>query len=142
MKELFVEAKIEKLDSVLDFVRANMGECTPKAGNQIGIVIDEIFSNIARYAYNPTVGSVIIRVAVDDEGNEDTGNDCGGIITIEFEDSGTEYNPLSADEPDITLSADERPIGGLGIFMVKNIMDSVEYERNGNNNVLRIKKKL
>jgi len=62
--------------------------------------------------------------------------------TYEFEDSGTAYDPLSADAPDITLSAEERKVGGLGFFMVKNIMDSVEYRRNGNKNILTIKKRV
>ncbi len=95
----------------------------------MSIAADEIFSNIARYAYYPETGEAIVRICVDDD------------ITVEFEDCGIAYNPLSAQSPDITLSADEREIGGLGLFMVKNLMDSVEYKRAANKNILTIKKK-
>ncbi|MCL2637764.1 MAG: ATP-binding protein [Oscillospiraceae bacterium] len=128
MHELFVEAKTENLDTVLEFVNKHIEHCTPKLKNQFGIVVDEIFANISAYAYNPMVGGVTVRIKVDDE------------IAIEFEDCGIPYNPLTNEDPDIELSAEEREIGGLGIFMVKNLMDSVEYKRYGTNNVLVIKK--
>ncbi|MCL2633673.1 MAG: ATP-binding protein [Oscillospiraceae bacterium] len=130
MYELFVEAKTENLDKVLDFVNEHIEHCPMKIQSQIGIVIDEIFANIAAYAYNPNAGSVTVRIKAEDD------------ITIEFEDSGVPYNPLLNEDPDITLSAEEREIGGLGIFMVKNIMDSVEYRRDGSKNILTIKKQL
>ncbi len=94
------------------------------------VAVDEIFSNIARYAYNPETGGATVRVAV------------GEDVTIEFEDSGVAYDPLAADDPDVTLSAEEREIGGLGLFMVKKMMDAVKYRRDGNKNILTIKKKL
>jgi anti-sigma regulatory factor (Ser/Thr protein kinase) len=131
MRELLVEAKTENMDIVLDFVNEHIEHCTMKIQNQIGIVIDEVFANISAYAYNPTVGEVTVRIRAN---NED--------ITIEFEDSGLPYNPLTNEDPDITLSAEEREIGGLGIFMVKNIMDSVRYKRDGSKNILTIKKQL
>ena len=87
-----------------------------------------IFVNIAHYAYKPEIGGVVIRVSV---GNE---------VIIEFEDKGNPYNPLDKGDPDITVGAEEREIGGLGVFMVKNIMDSVEYRHEDNNNILLIKK--
>lgn len=130
MNELIIEAKLENMDTVKDFISEHIGDCSPKIQNQIMIAVDEIFSNIARYAYNPAVGGAAVRIAVDSE------------ITIEFEDSGVAYDPLSGDDPDVSLSADDRDIGGLGIFMVKNIMDSVTYRREGNKNILVIKKKL
>jgi len=130
MNELIIEAKVENLDAVQDFIRARIEDYPMKIQNQIGIAVDEIFSNIANYAYHPKTGGAAVRIVVDDN------------ITIEFEDSGTAYDPLLADDPDITLSAEERKIGGLGFFMVKNIMDSVEYRRNGNKNILTIKKKI
>ena len=101
-----------------------------KTQNQIRIAVDEIFSNIARYAYNPGVGGATVRIAVDDD------------ITIEFEDSGAAYDPLDNEAPDISLSAEEREIGGLGLFMVKNLMDSVEYRRAGTKNILTIRKRV
>ena len=129
MYELFVEAKIENIDKVLDFVSKHIEECSVKIQNQISIAIDEIFSNIARYAYHPEVGLVIVRIAVDED------------ITIEFEDSGIEYDPLATKDPDLSLSLEEREIGGLGIFILKKLMDTVEYNRIGDKNVLLIRKK-
>jgi anti-sigma regulatory factor (Ser/Thr protein kinase) len=131
MHELPVEAKTENMDMVLDFVNRHIGHCPAKIQNQIGIVIDEIFSNVSSYAYSPDTGEIVIGVKADES-----------IIILEFRDSGKAYNPLLNDDPDITLSTDEREIGGLGIFMVKNIMDSVEYRRDGGKNILTIKKYL
>ena len=128
MKELFVEAKTENLNAVIDFINLNIGDFPAKTKNQIGIAVDEIFSNIARYAYHPSSGNTVVRVAVDDE------------ITIEFEDSGTAYDPLSKEDPDVSLSAEDREVGGLGIFIVKKIMDSMEYRRDGGKNIVTIKK--
>ena len=130
MNELIIEASLDNMNTVLDFINERIDDCPTKTQNQIGIAVDEIFSNIARYAYNPDVGGVTVRIAVDDD------------ITIEFEDSGMPYDPLSADSPDTTLSAEEREIGGLGLFMVKKLMDSTVYRREGNKNILTIKKTL
>ncbi|MDR2531961.1 MAG: ATP-binding protein [Oscillospiraceae bacterium] len=131
MNELIIEAKIENIDKVLSFVSEHLDDCSFGIQNQIEIAVDELFSNIARYAYNPTTGGgAAVRVAVNE------------AVTIEFEDSGVEYNPLLKEDPDVTLSDDERGIGGLGIFMVKNMMDSVEYRREGHKNILTIKKNL
>jgi len=130
MKELIIEAKVENIEEVLGFVSEHLDDCPFKIQNQIEIAVDELFSNIARYAYNPTTGGAAVRIAVDD------------VVTIEFEDVGIEYNPLSKEDPDVTLPEEEREIGGLGIFMVKNMMDSVEYRRDGNKNILTIKKSL
>jgi anti-sigma regulatory factor (Ser/Thr protein kinase) len=88
--------------------------------------VEEIFVNIAHYAYTPETGSVTIRMSVQEN------------IVIEFEDSGKPYNPLEKEDPDIKASAEEREVGGLGIFMVKKIMDKVEYRREGNKNILTI----
>jgi len=128
MNEICIEAKLEKIPTVVDFVNMGIVDCPPKIRSQIGIAIDEIFSNIARYAYSSGTGNVVVRVAVDD------------VITIEFEDNGIAYNPLSQDAPDVSLPVEERETGGLGIFMVKNIMDSMEYQRVGDKNVLTIQK--
>jgi anti-sigma regulatory factor (Ser/Thr protein kinase) len=130
MDDLLIEAKLENMEAVLDFINERLENCPPKIKNQIGIVVDEIFSNIARHAYNPEVGAATVRISLDNE------------ITIEFKDSGIAYDPLSAEDPDITLSAREREIGGLGLLMVKKLMNSVEYRREGNNNILTIKREL
>jgi anti-sigma regulatory factor (Ser/Thr protein kinase) len=130
MDKLIVKAKPEYLDEVQAFVRERLSDCPQKLRNKISIVVDEIFANIASYAYDRPGGDVMVRVTMD------------GDIVIEFEDSGVPYDPLDAKDPDITLSAEERQIGGLGLFMVKNIMDTVEYRREGVNNILTVKKKL
>ena len=129
MNELFIEAKLENIDAVIDFIDERIEDCSPKTRKQIEIAVDEIFSNIARYAYNPDIGNATVRVAVDDD------------ITIEFEDSGTDYDPLAKDDPDVSLPPEKRKAGGLGVFMVKNIMDSVEYRREGDKNILTVRKK-
>ena len=128
MNELSVEARIENVDVVLDFVDEKLAGCAPEVRNQFGVAVDEIFSNISRYAYDPAVGGVTVRVDVGDD------------ITVEFEDSGVVFNPLDVHEPDLAPPPEERTIGGLGIFMVKNIMDSVQYRREGDKNVVTIKK--
>lgn len=132
MKELVIEAKTENLDAVLDFIAGELeaADCPMKLQTQIAIAVEEIYVNIAHYAYNPEIGGATIRVAVGDE------------VIIEFEDQGKPYNPLIKDDPDITAGAEEREIGGLGIYMVKNMMDAVEYRHEGNKNILVIKKAL
>jgi anti-sigma regulatory factor (Ser/Thr protein kinase) len=132
VKELKIEAKIENLDAVLDFINAELDRknCSMKVQNQIDIAVEEIFVNIAHYAYNPIIGDAIIRIAV------------SGEISIEFEDEGKPYNPLEKDDPDITTSAEEREIGGLGIFIAKKIMDTLEYHHKDNKNIFVIKKNL
>lgn len=130
MKELLIDATLDKLDEVLGFVNKELEEndCNKKLQIQINIAVEEIFVNIAHYAYNPEVGGAAIRISVGDE------------VVIEFEDNGKPYNPLEKLDPDITKSAEEREAGGLGIFMVKKIMDSVEYKHVENKNILIIKK--
>ena len=131
--ELFIEATLENTDTVIEFVCERLGDCPQKIRHQIEIAVEEIFTNIARYAYHPSSGSATVRVFADDADD---------IVTIEFEDSGVAYDPLSKDDPDVSPAAGKRTAGGLGVFMVKNIMDSVEYRREGNKNVLRIQKRL
>lgn len=130
MKELIISAEVENMDVVQDFILESIEDCPSKIQNQIAIAVDEIFSNIAQYAYTNTTGGVSVRIAVEN------------AIEIEFEDCGVPYDPFSAETPDISLSAQERDIGGLGIFMVQNIMDSVQYRREDNKNILIIKKNI
>jgi len=130
MKELLVDAKIENLDTVIDFVASELEvqDCPMKLQNQVSIVAEEIFVNIVHYAYTSENGNVVIRIAACDE------------IIIEFEDNGKPYNPLEKADPDIDAATEEREIGGLGFFMVKQIMDSVEYEYKNGKNILTIVK--
>jgi len=97
----------------------------------INVAIDEIYSNICYYAYDKeNVGNVKITTEIDDS-----------FVILKFEDHGIKYNPLLKDDPDVTLSLEERQIGGLGIFMVKKMMDEINYEYINGRNVLTIKKK-
>ena len=132
MKELIIEAKIENLNIVQDFIKSELeaAGCSVKLQKQIKIAAEEIFVNIAFYAYYPATGEAAVRVFVDDR------------ITVEFEDKGVPYNPLEKTDPDTSLSTEERKPGGMGIFMVKNIMDTVEYRRDENRNIVTIKKHL
>lgn len=133
MKELTVAATIENVDVVTDFVNEQLEalDCPMKAQMQIDIAIDELFSNIARYAYDSGGGSATIWLEF---------TEAPRAATITFIDSGIPYNPLEAEEPDTTLSAEERKIGGLGIFMVKKSMDALNYEFKDGQNILSITK--
>lgn len=135
MKELTINAMTENIPAVTAFVDEQLEEmdCPLRAQMQIDIAIDELFSNIARYAYNPQVGPATVRVEVVE-------NPLSVVIT--FIDQGVPYDPLAKDDPDITLSAEEREVGGLGIYMVKKSMDSVSYEYRDGQNILAIKKSI
>ena len=100
---------------------------------QIGVAVEEIFVNIANYAYHPDKGNATVRVEVSGD---------PVCVTITFVDHGVPYDPLAKDDPDVTLSADDREIGGLGIFMTKRIMDDVAYEYKDGQNILTLKKNL
>ncbi len=132
MKQIKVKADTAELDNVLSFADTILEElgCSVKAQMQIDIAIEEIFVNIAHYAYPESEGEAVISV--------DSGE--GSSVTITFEDEGIQYDPLKNEDPDITLSAEDRPIGGLGIFMVKKSMDEVSYEYKDGKNRLTIKK--
>ncbi len=127
MDELLVGAELENMEKV---IAERLENCAVKVRNKIHVAVDEIFANIAHYAYDRPGGGVTVRVAV------------GEDIHIEFEDSGVAYDPLASATPDISLSAADREVGGLGVFIVKKTMDSVEYRREGCKNILVIKKSL
>lgn len=135
MKELTLDATIENVTAVTSFVDEQLERlgCPPESQAQIDIAIDELFSNIAYYAYNPETGPATVRVEVMEEPLS---------VEITFIDSGVAYNPLAKDDPDLSLSADEREIGGLGIYIVKNSMDDVAYEYKDGKNILRIRKNI
>ena len=135
MKELTIAATIENIETVTDFVNEQLEayDCPMKAQMQIDIAIDELFGNIAHYAYNPEIGSATVRVEVIEDPLS---------VVITFIDNGIPYDPLKKEDPNTTLSADEREIGGLGIFMVKKTMDDVIYEYKDGQNILTIKKSL
>lgn len=125
----------DNLDTVVDFVNEQLEqyECPMDVLFQIDVAVEEIYVNIAHYAYNPEIGEATIRCCIEEEPL---------CITIEFLDNGVPYDPLSREDPDLELSAEERDIGGLGIYMVKNTMDKVSYEHREGKNILTISKKL
>ena len=135
MKELSVNATIENIAPVTDFVNRELEghNCPQRILWQIDVAIDELFSNIAHYAYNPDVGPATVRVEVTQEPL---------AVVITFIDHGIPYDPLSRTDPNVHLSAEERQIGGLGVFLVKKTMDGVSYEYKDGQNILRITKNL
>ncbi|MDE6874172.1 MAG: ATP-binding protein [Lachnospiraceae bacterium] len=135
MEELTVDATVENIARVTSFVEEELEkyDCPVKAQMQIAVAIDELFGNIAHYAYNPDIGPATVRVEV-------SGEPLAVIIT--FIDNGVPYDPLAKADPDISLGAQEREFGGLGIFMVKKSMDEIAYEYKDGQNILRIKKRI
>lgn len=134
MSELRIEATVGNLEKVLSYVDAKLEECgcPMQIQIQIDIAVEEIFVNIANYAYTPGKGDAVMHAEIVD----------GKVFRMVFKDKGIPYNPLAKEDPDITLSAEERQIGGLGIFMVKKSMDDMQYERMGDQNVLTISKNI
>ena len=128
-----MKATIDNLDQVLDFVNTELEaiDCPAKTQTQINVIIDELFSNIAYYSYEEEAGEAIVSFAVR-EGRT--------AIILAFSDYGVPYNPLEAEDPDITLGAQERGIGGLGIYLVKNMVDDIFYEYKDHKNILTIRK--
>ena len=135
MKELTVPATVENLDKVIDFLDRILEahNCPLEIQYQIDVAVEEIYVNIAHYAYRPVIGEATIRCQVEEEPLQ---------VIIQLLDSGRPYDPLAREDPDLDLSAEEREIGGLGIYMVKNSMDNVSYRYEDGKNVLTIKKKL
>ena len=135
MKELVIDALTDNLNTVIDFVDEQLeaADCSMKTQMQINVAVEEIFVNIAHYAYAPDTGSATIRVAVDGD---------PAVARIMFLDSGVPYNPLEKTDPDVTSSLAERQIGGLGIYLVKKTMDQVLYEYSEGQNILTLEKKL
>ncbi|MBQ7168897.1 MAG: SpoIIE family protein phosphatase [Synergistaceae bacterium] len=132
-EELTVEANTERLHDVIAFVDEYLEKwgCPMEFIMQIELAVEEIFVNIASYAYKDDGGTAKISI-----------RHLGKDVEIIFTDSGTPHNPLEHEDPDITLGADERDIGGLGIYIVKQSMNSVSYEYIDDNNVLKMRKNI
>lgn len=131
MREITRNADMESIAEITAFVEAFLEQhgCTGKVQMQIDIAIDEICSNIARYAYPAGGGTMTVGIEWQK-----------GAVCLTFTDSGIPYNPLEREDPDIHLSAEERGTGGLGIYMVKKSMDEVLYAYRDGRNCLTIKK--
>ena len=135
-KELAVEATLDNLVTVLGFVEseAEKAGCPKKETKQLAVAIEELYVNVASYAYTPATGICIVKLQTG------AGSDTGGWIRIFLKDHGKKFNPLLQEPPDITLSADDRPVGGLGILMVKELVDRLEYMYENGENILSVEK--
>ena len=134
MKEVVkIEADVNNLPTVLNKLETvlALADVSFPLINKVSLVVEEIFTNIAMYAYSPKKGEAEIQFDIENE-----------ELTITFIDEGKAYNPLETEDPDLTLDAKSRGIGGLGIFISKNIADSMDYASDGNKNILTIKKSI
>ena len=135
MKELTVEAKRSNLLLIQSFIDEELEavDCPMSTQIAIDVAVEELFVNIASYAYGDKTGPATVQVTIH-------GDPLSAEITLI--DSGKQYDPLAKPDPDVTLAAKDRTKGGLGIFMVKNSMDDMKYEYKNGKNVLTLIKKL
>ena len=129
------KAQTEALSDILGFVDEMLEkyECPMKIQTAICVAIEEVFVNVARYAYKDGEGDVTLGIGFNKESRE---------MTFCMRDQGVPFDPLKKPDPDITLSAEDREIGGLGIFITKKTMDTVEYAYENGENVLTMIKKI
>ena len=133
MEKITVEATVDNLQQVIDFVTGQLEahDCPMKATMQMELVVEEIFVNIASYAYKTGNGPATICINFEE-------NPVAVLVT--FIDVGEPYNPLQKEDPDTTLGLEDREIGGLGIFLVKKNVDEITYNYTDNQNILSVKK--
>ncbi len=133
MKKMDIEATLENLTKVMEFVDEQLEEtgCNMRIQTQIDVSVEELFVNIVNYAYGDKIGDAQVMMDIKD-----------GTAEITFIDTGVPFDPLAKEDPDISLPADERKIGGLGIFMVKKNMDDIKYEYRSGQNITTIFKKI
>ena len=134
--ELNVEVKTDSLETINEAVESSMRDAGASESKiiSVDVAIDEIFSNIIFYSGLKETDKAVIRVTIEEDDEKS--------ITLEFIDTGRPFNPLELPEPDVTKPAEEREIGGLGIFMVKKSMDHVSYRNEEGKNILTIRKKI
>jgi len=133
MESLTVSAEIKNLDEVTEFVLRRLENCDNKVKMQIRLAVEEIFVNIASYAYDPAVGPAEVRCEVLEDPLR---------VVIQFLDGGKPFDPLAKPDADISEDALMSRIGGLGILLVKETMDDVKYDYKDGKNVLTILKNL
>ena len=128
-------AKTENLNDVLGFVEETLEtfECPMKTQIAICVALEEVFVNVARYAYPDSEGDMTLHIGFDEQTRD---------VTFRMTDKGVPFDPLKKPDPDITLSAEEREIGGLGIFITKKTMDAVTYAYENGENILTMIKKI
>ncbi|GHV76058.1 histidine kinase [Spirochaetia bacterium] len=132
-KELRLPARLEELESLQALVEEFLEHegYGPKICNQVSVVTEELFVNITRYAYDGKNGEALVRIGVELP-----------FLTLQFEDTGKPFNPLDQPPPDTNASLEDRPSGGLGIYLTMKMMDEVHYERIDGKNCLTIRKKI
>ena len=136
MKELTVEAAVEQIRPVTELVNRQLEElgCSRHIRIQVDTMIDEIFGNIARYAYGTETGTATVRVETEKD---------PPCVIITFIDRGKPFDPVAYSFRDTTrMSAGKRPVGGLGLFMVRKTMDEISYSREDGQNILTVRKKI
>ena len=133
MKKLEIESTIDYFSTIMKAINSELDTlcCSDHTRSQIKLAIDEIYGNICFYAYDSKAGPVTVCVESEKE---------PPAIIISFMDKGKPYNPLEAEEPDLELSGEDRPIGGLGLFLVQSTMDELSYEYKDEQNILTLKK--
>lgn len=133
MKEITLKAETGNIPQVIAFVEEQLEQvaCPLRAQMQIDVAVDEMFSNIARYAYAPKTGDATVRFSY---------NEADKTVSLTFIDSGVPFNPLERSAPDTHVPLERRSIGGLGIHLVRKTMDGMEYEHKDGKNILTIRK--
>lgn len=131
--EFIFDAELENTREAVEYVKERLreGGCQDKQAARIGLAVEELFVNVAKYAYPDTTGKIYVKTDFPDD----------GIVRIELTDDGIPYDPTAKEDPDITLPLKKRGIGGMGIFMARQIMDEMKYDRtDGQNHLVLIKK--
>ena len=133
MDTLVLPAVLENLEPMLDFVEksARAAGFEKEFLGKIRLVCEEALVNIIRYAYPGRQGEMEVKCGRD-----------AGSFSIQIRDSGVPFNPFERPDPDVNKPVEEREIGGLGIFLIKKIMDSWTYRREGDRNIMTLEKKL
>ncbi len=137
MKKMTVKAGLDNLSRVLACVDEELetAGCSMKTQMQVDIAVEEMFVNIANYAYAPGEGDADVCVETEE-------TDGGKRIRITLADQGKPYDPLMQEAPDVSLPAEKRKIGGLGIFMARKNMDDMTYEYRDGRNILTMLKRI
>lgn len=133
-KEISLPATLESIPQAIGFLKLNLEELgySRRAQTKLIVIVDEIFSNIAKFAYGHSPGDVTIGILAEQD---------DPAVEITFIDEGTAFNPLiNAPQTDIKSPAAIRRIGGRGIHIVQNLADEIEYECKDAKNILRIRK--
>ena len=133
MAKITLPAVIESIETATDFVNGVLEDvgCSMRAQMQLAIALDELMSNVAHYAYKSGQGDVTVSIEILKDPKR-------AVLTLTEE--GAPYNPLEKEDPDVTLSAEKRKIGGLGIFIVKRSMDDMTYEYKDGKNIVTVVK--